>query len=46
MTRKPAFAHSAHFDKQEKSHLMQSIVYTNEENAGKIETVFVSRAAL
>ena len=31
MTRKSAFAtHSVHFDKHEKSHLTQSIVYTNE----------------
>ena len=29
MTRKPAVAHSAHFDKHEKSYLTQSIVYTN-----------------
>ena len=38
MTRKPVFPHSAHLDKQEKSHLMQSIVYTNAENAGKIDS--------
>ena len=30
MTQKPAFAHSAHFDKHDKSHLMLSVVYTKE----------------
>ena len=45
MTRKPVFAHCAHFDKQGKSQLMQSIVNTNAENAGKIES-FCNQSSL